>query len=117
MLRLTLGGAIAPGLGIAAEELFQRAAKLPKVDLTRPPAAIGRNATHSIQSGLLFGYAGLVEGIVARFRAELGPDIKVIATGGLAETIAKETGSITVLAPWLTLEGLRIIHDLNSGDC
>jgi len=111
-----LGGAIAPGIGIAAEALFQRTAKLPKVDLHRPPSAIGRNTSHSLQSGLLFGYVGLVEGMVARFRAELGNDIKVIATGGLAEIIARETKVISVLAPWLTLEGLRIIYDLNRRD-
>jgi type III pantothenate kinase len=111
-----LGGAIAPGIGIAAEALFQRAAKLPKVDLIHPPAAIGRNASHSLQSGLLFGYVGLVEGLVARFRAELGSETKVIATGGLAEIIAKETKIISILAPWLTLDGLRIIHNLNFGN-
>lgn len=108
-----LGGAIAPGIGIAAEALFQRAAKLPKVDLHRPPAAIGRNTVHSMQSGLLFGYVGLVEGMVARFRAELGPQLKVIGTGGLAEVIAKETTVIEIIAPWLTLEGLRIVWELN----
>ncbi len=109
-----LGGAIAPGVGIAAEALFQRAAKLPQVDLLRPPSAIGRNTAHSIQSGLLFGYVGLVEGIVERFRVELGLSTKVVATGGLAEVIAKETNVISILAPWLTLDGLRIIYDLNA---
>lgn len=108
-----LGGAIAPGVGIAAEALFQRTAKLPRVDLARPPAAIGRNTVHAIQSGMLFGYAGLVEGMVARFRQELGPGTKVIGTGGLAELIAPETTVIEVVAPWLTLDGLRIIWDLN----
>ena len=108
-----LGGAIAPGIGIAAEVLFQRTAKLPKVDLQRPPAAIGRNPVHSIQSGLLFGYVGLVEGMVARFRAELGPQMKVIGTGGLADIIAKETQVIEILAPWLTLDGLKIVWELN----
>jgi type III pantothenate kinase len=108
-----LGGAIAPGIGIAAEALFQRAAKLPKVELMRPPAAIGRNMVQSLQSGLLFGYVGLVEGIVARFCEELGPSTKVIATGGLAEVIAKETEVVSIVAPWLTLDGLRIIHHLN----
>lgn len=108
-----LGGAIAPGIGISSEALFRRAAKLSKVDLVRPPAAIGRNATQSLRSGLLFGYVGLVEGMVARFRSELGPDMKVVATGGLAEVIARETDSISVVAPWLTLQGLKIIHDLN----
>lgn len=108
-----LGGAIAPGIGIAAEALFSRGAKLMRVDLQRPPGPIGRNTTHALQSGLLFGYVGLVEGLVARFRAELGPDMKVIGTGGLAETVAQETDVIQILAPWLTLDGLRIIWGLN----
>jgi type III pantothenate kinase len=108
-----LGGAIAPGIGIAAEALFQRAAKLPRVDLARPPAAIGRNTVHAIQSGMVFGYAGLVEGMVARFRRELGDGMRVIATGGLAELVAAEAPSIEVVAPWLTLDGLRIIWELN----
>jgi type III pantothenate kinase len=108
-----LGGAIAPGIGIAAEALFQRAAKLPRVDLARPPAAIGRNTPHAIQSGLLFGYVGLVEGMVARFKLELGDGTKIIATGGLAPLIAAETQVIEYLEPWLTLDGLRIIWELN----
>jgi type III pantothenate kinase len=108
-----LGGAIAPGIGIAAEALFQRTAKLPRVDLARPPSAIGRNTTHSMQSGLLFGYVGLVEGMVARFRKELGPLMRVIGTGGLAEVIARETPVIEILAPWLTLDGLRMVYEMN----
>lgn len=108
-----LGGAIAPGIEIAADALFQRAAKLPRVDVMRPPSAIGRTTTHSIQSGLLFGYVGLVEGMVDRFRSELGSQMKVIGTGGLAEMIACETDVIQTIAPWLTLEGLRIIWKLN----
>ncbi len=108
-----LGGAIAPGIGIAAEALFTRAAKLPRVDLDRPPNVIGRNTAHAMQSGLLFGYVGLVEGMVARFRAELGPEMKTIATGGLARTIAGETGALEIIAPWLTLEGLRVVWALN----
>lgn len=108
-----LGGAIAPGLGIAAEALFQRTAKLPKVDLIRPPAAIGRNTVHAIQSGLIFGYVGLVEGMVARFRSELGPNMKVIATGGLASVLAEETRVFDIIAPWLTLDGLKIVWELN----
>lgn len=108
-----LGGAIAPGIGIASEALFMRAAKLPRVDFQRPPAAIGRNTVHSMQSGLLFGYVALVEGMVERFKMELGPQMKVIATGGLAEVIARETDVIEVVAPWLTLDGLRIIWELN----
>ena len=108
-----LGGAITPGIGIAAEALFLHTAKLPRVDLQRPPTAIGRNTVHAMQSGLLFGYASLVEGMVARFRGELGPAMKVIATGGLAEVVAKETNVLQIIAPWLTLDGLRIIWDLN----
>jgi len=108
-----LGGAIAPGIGIAADALFQRAAKLPKVDLNTPPSVVGRNTPHAMQSGLIFGYVGLVEGMVARFRDELGPEMKVIATGGLTEIIARETDVIDIVAPWLTLDGLRIIWDMN----
>jgi type III pantothenate kinase len=108
-----LGGAIAPGISIAAEALFIRAAKLPRVDLQRPPNVIGRNTVHAMQSGLLFGYVALVEGMVVRFREELGPKMKVIATGGLAEVVAKETAVLEIIAPWLTLDGLRIIWDMN----
>ena len=108
-----LGEAIAPGIGIAAEALFRRAAKLPRVELSTPPSVIGQNTPHSMQSGLIYGYVGLVEGMVTRFRAELGPDMKVIATGGLTEIIARETQMIDIVAPWLTLDGLRIIWDMN----
>ncbi len=108
-----LGGAIAPGIGVAAEALFLRTAKLPRVDLQRPPNVIGRNTVHAMQSGLLFGYVSLVEGMVARFRSELGSAMKVIATGGLAEIVAKETSVIDIIAPWLTLDGLRLIWLMN----
>jgi type III pantothenate kinase len=108
-----LGGAIAPGIGIAAQALFQRTAKLPRVDVLRPPTAIGRNTVNAIQSGLLFGYVGLVEGMVARFREELGREMKVIGTGGQADLIAHETRVIEILAPWLTLDGLRMIYEMN----
>jgi type III pantothenate kinase len=108
-----LGGAIAPGIGVAAQALFQRAAKLPRVDIAKPPAAIGRNTVHAIQSGLLFGYVGLVEGMVGRFRGELGPEMKVIGTGGEVDLIARETKVIEILAPWLTLDGLRMIYEMN----
>jgi type III pantothenate kinase len=108
-----LGGAIAPGIGIAAEALFQRAAKLPPVELATPPSVIGRNTAQSMQSGLIFGYVGLVEGMVARFRKELGPKMKVVATGGLTEIIARETDVIQIVAPTLTLDGLRIIWEMN----
>ncbi len=108
-----LGGAIAPGIGIAADALVMRTAKLPRVDLQRPPTAIGRNTPHAMQSGLLFGYVGLVEGMVQRFRLELGEKMKVIATGGLAEVVARETDVLEIIAPWLTLDGLRFIWELN----
>jgi type III pantothenate kinase len=108
-----LGGAITAGVNLAAEALYTHAAKLPRIDLQRPPSVIGRNTTHAMQSGLLFGYVSMVEGMVERFRKELGNDMKVIATGGLAEGIAKETPVIQYIAPWLTLDGLRIIWELN----
>lgn len=108
-----LGGAIAPGINIAADALYQRTAKLPRVDIQKPPSVIGRNTVHSIQSGLLYGYVGLVEGMVARFRQELGEDMKVIATGGLADIVAPETEAIQIVAPWLTLDGLQMIWEMN----
>ena len=108
-----LGGAIAPGIGIAAEALFSRTSKLPRVDLVRPPKAIGTNTVHAMQSGLLFGYVGMVEGMVARYKKELGDNMRVICTGGLAEIIAKETEVIEVVNPWLTLEGLQMIWEMN----
>mgnify|MGYP005851400913 CR=1 FL=1 len=110
-----LGGAIAPGVHISAEALYRFTARLPRIEVARPPAAIGRNTVHSMQSGLLFGYVGLVEGLVARFRKELGADMRVIATGGLAALMAQETNAIQVVDPWLTLEGLRLIWHLNQG--
>lgn len=111
-----LGGAIAPGIRIAADALFQRTAKLTRVELVAPPTAVGRNTVHAMQSGLVFGYVGLVEGVVERFRSELGEDMKVIGTGGLAAIIASETDVIQYVEPWLTLEGLRLIWLLNQRD-
>jgi len=108
-----LGGAITAGVNLAAESLFTHAAKLPRIDLQRPPSVIGRNTTHAMQSGLLFGYVSMVEGMVTRFRSELGSEMKVIATGGMAEVIAKETQVVNFIAPWLTLDGLRMIWELN----
>ena len=108
-----LGGAIAPGIGIAAEALFSRTSKLPRVDLVRPPRAIGTNTVYAIQSGMIFGYVGIVESLVARFKEELGPGTKVIGTGGLVRTIAQETDVIEVINPWLTLEGLRLVWEMN----
>lgn len=110
-----LGGAIAPGIRVAAEALFQRASKLPRIDLARPRKAIGTNTADSMRSGILFGYVGLVEGMVERFRRELGPTMRVIGTGGLAKTIAQETDIIEVVDPWLTLRGLQIVYELNRG--
>lgn len=108
-----LGGAITAGINLAAEALYTRAAKLPRIDLQVPPSVIGRNTVHAMQSGLLFGYVSMVEGMVNRFRSELGGDMKVVATGGLAEVVAHETKVIDIIAPWLTLEGLRIIWEIN----
>jgi type III pantothenate kinase len=108
-----LGGAIAPGIGIASEALFSRAAMLYRVQLEFPPTAIGKNTIHAMQSGILYGYVGLVEGLVARFKEELGEDAKVVATGGLAHEVASETKCIDVVDPELTLTGLRLIYDMN----
>ncbi|HRQ32973.1 MAG TPA: type III pantothenate kinase [Anaerolineales bacterium] len=108
-----LGGAITAGVNLAAEALYTRAAKLPNIDLQTPPSVIGRNTVHAMQSGLLFGYVSMVEGMVERFRKELGDEMKVVATGGLSEIVAKETKVIQIIAPWLTLDGLRIIWELN----
>ena len=108
-----LGGAIAPGVGIASDALYQRAAALPKVDIVQPPAAIGRNTVHAMQSGIFFGYVGMIEGMVARIKAELGSGTKVVATGGLAPIIASGTDVIDIIEPWLTLDGLRMIYRMN----
>lgn len=108
-----LGGAITAGITLATEALFTHAAKLPRIDLQRPPSVIGSNTVHAMQAGLLFGYVSMVEGMVERFRKELGPEMKVIATGGLAEIVAQETDVIQIIAPWLTLDGLRILWNLN----
>jgi type III pantothenate kinase len=108
-----LGGAIAPGIAIAADALFQRASRLFRVELTAPPAAIGKATSNAIQSGLMFGYAGLVEGLVGRIRAELGGIARVIGTGGYAELIARQTQVIDVVDPNLTLVGLRLVHEMN----
>jgi type III pantothenate kinase len=109
-----LGGAITAGINLAAEALFAHGAKLQRIDLQKPPSVIGRNTTHAMQSGLIYGYVAMTEGMVARFREELGPDMKVIATGGLSILVAKETPVIQIHAPWLTLDGLRLIWELNT---
>jgi len=108
-----LGGAIAPGIVTAAEALFMRAAVLPRVELTRPQRAIGTNTITAMQSGIIFGYVGLVEGMVSRIQQELGEKAKVVATGGYAELVAKETPVIDEVNPNLTLVGLRLIYLMN----
>ena len=107
-----LGGAISPGIIIASEALFRKASRLPRVEiLKRPPAAVGKDTAGSIQSGIIYGYAGLVDGMVGRIREEMGSNPKVIATGGLAALMQDVCESIEVVEPLLTLEGLRIIAD------
>jgi type III pantothenate kinase len=108
-----VGGVIFPGMQVALEALVSRASKLSTVEIVRPPNVIGRNTTHSLQSGMLFGYAGIVDTMVSRMRAELGEDARVIATGGLAHLIASEAETIERVEPYLTLEGLRLIFERN----
>ena len=113
-----LGGAIAPGMVGALDSLTERAAQLFKVELVRPPRAIGKNTMHTLQSGMIFGFAGLVERLVAELKSEMSAaspasGIKVIATGGLAEIIAPETDVIDIVDEKLTLHGLRLVYDLN----
>jgi type III pantothenate kinase len=108
-----LGGALAPGIHIAAAALTDRAAKLYPVELTRPPSAIGKNTVSALQSGLLFGYVSLIEGMVARFKSELGGTATVIGTGGWAEIIARETDVFDHVDQDLTLHGVRLIYEAN----
>jgi type III pantothenate kinase len=107
------GGVICPGIGISADALFQRAARLPRVDVRNPGKVIGRSTVGSIQSGLFFGYAAMVDGIIARIRTELEEKARVVATGGLAETLAREVPAIEAVDGALTLTGLRLIWERN----
>jgi type III pantothenate kinase len=109
-----LGGAIAPGLAISSEALFQRAARLPRVDIRPPARVIGRNTVQSLQSGLFYGYLGLVEGVLGRMRREMGEPVHTIGTGGLIATLESELRALVDdLDPNLTLEGLRLLHERN----
>lgn len=109
-----LGGVIAPGIGIAADALFARAAKLPRVDISRPDRVVGRNTVGAIQSGLVYGYIGLVEGLIGRIREEMAWPCRVVATGGFAPIVAERSDAIDVVDDALVLEGLRLIHVRNS---
>jgi type III pantothenate kinase len=108
-----LGGVICPGIGISADALFQRAARLPRVDVRNPGRVIGRSTVGSMQSGLYFGYASMVEGLLARIKAEIGEPTRVVATGGLAESLAAGIKGIDAVDPVLTLTGLRLIWERN----
>jgi type III pantothenate kinase len=105
-----MGGVIAPGVQISGEALFQRAARLPRVEIRRPEKVIGRNTVQSMQAGLFFGYLGLIEGLLTRMKKELAPDARVVATGGLAPVFAQEFDGFDTVDPFLTLEGLRLIY-------
>lgn len=108
-----IGGAIAPGIGISTEALYTRASKLPRIEITRPENVIGKNTVAAMQSGVLFGYVGQVEGLVKRMKAESKVNPTVIATGGLAQLIADESTCIDIVDPYLTLKGLLLIYHRN----
>lgn len=107
------GGAIAPGPVTAADALYEAAAKLPRVEIARPPSVVGKNTVHSMQAGLYYGYVGLVDEIVSRMRAQVDYPCKVVATGGLAPLIAKESRTIEEADEMLTLVGLRLLYERN----
>lgn len=108
-----IGGAVAPGIGISTEALYQRAAKLPRIELVKPKSVVGRNTVASMQAGIIYGFAGQVDGIVGRIRDEHNPNAKVIATGEMAELIASESRTIETVNPLLTLQGLQMIYERN----
>ncbi|MBI3769919.1 MAG: type III pantothenate kinase [Deltaproteobacteria bacterium] len=108
-----LGGVITPGLGIALDALCAKTAKLPKVELVKPPRVVGKTTVHAIQSGSIYGYVSLVDGLVDRIRGEIGADARVIATGGFAALLAPESRTIETVNEFLTLDGLRLIYRRN----
>ena len=109
-----LGGVLAPGIEISMDALFERAARLFRVEFVAPPTVIGKTTAASLQSGLVYGFVGQVDEIVTRIRGELGTEARAIATGGLADLIAPHSRTIELVDPWLTLEGLRLVWDLNA---
>ncbi|EIT84166.1 pantothenate kinase [Fictibacillus macauensis ZFHKF-1] len=109
-----MGGAIAPGINVATEGLYKNAAKLPRIEISKPPSVIGKNTVNAMQSGLLFGYVGQVEGIVKRIKQETNVNATVVATGGMAGLIAEECAEIDVVDPFLTLKGLHVIYCKNT---
>jgi type III pantothenate kinase len=108
-----VGGVLAPGIEISMDALFARAARLMRVDFVEPPTVIGKSTVHSLQSGLVYGFAGQVDRIVEEIRRELGVEARAVATGGLVEIIVPHSRTIELVDPWLTLEGLRLVWDLN----
>ncbi len=108
-----MGGAIAPGIGISTEALYTKAAKLPRIEIAKPESIVGKTTVGAMQAGILYGYVGQVEGIVARMKAQSPVEPKVIATGGLSSLIAAESDVIDIVDPFLTLKGLSLIYDKN----